>query len=171
MEPSVYTVLQPRWIEACMAADGYGTFQSTKLWVGAGKLVKNYEDVPLFIRQSDQETGPLMCTHQAQLIDVRLAREFESKSDQSDWLNKHLTVQQHWIEAEWAAGRGDRNRYRSWEEQFNEWELSGNAQSFFTVKGLVSITQFPITDLLKASDGKPVSPGYKYGYLLVKGRL
>lgn len=169
-EKCIYTTLQPNWLQAAAEASEKNpevtmTFQSSKSWVTAQRLVKEQQSVIVFIRQSDDET-PFRVSHCAELVAVRLKKEFEDSQSQRNWAEQQLWLQREWIENAWQRGEGENRRYDSWEKQFEEWEMGDNTQTWFTLRNVKPVTAFSITELLKAKDGMPLDGNYQRSYAI-----
>lgn len=116
------------------------SFRSSKRWVSAEESLKNQSPMTIFFSEIG---GKGLITHKAILHNVILNPK-EKKDETEKWLNFGL--------AETGRTRED---------------LLSGAKTIYIITHCVLIKPFPMTNLIKASDGKPLSKDFGYSYALV----
>lgn len=164
MKPCVYTTQYPTWLEAGRACDPTKpfSFRSGRRWSAARQLLGGHGTLPILIRRQEDASEELACTFIGDLVAVVFPDELGDAAAQRHWLDEHL-----WLQRETIRSDPD-DEYPTWEAQYKEWEVDSflEAETWYTLRNLRSISPLPLPKLRKLNDGRPLSADYIRGYAL-----
>jgi hypothetical protein len=124
--------------------EGRVTFRSAKRWVAAAAAVNYGVIVPVYIAV----VGRSGVEYEAELDEIQL------DPDDADPTTKRL------LSFDTASTRGE----RLWPNRSEK----KNVRTLYVLKGVRSVTPFPISRLKRATTGRCLDADYRYGYALVE---